>query len=325
MLYALFAEVRTTGRAGNRPGAISGADMRTYGWKHYFEDASVPSGRAYSPHYGAQIAGYFLFAGETTGLRDLFWGPAKGYVKGMMASLHAGDWTWCQSMTNELSTLLLTLSWLVRVEDTALHRSWLSDVAGRLLTFQTATGGIKQFFGTGEEAGKCSSCAPTSNAAYGAGEAPLMFAGSEPLTDCLYGLNFALIGLREAFGATRDAAYERAESRLVEYLARIQATSDDHPELDGAWFRAFDYERWEYWASDSDWGYGPWVTDNGWTNGWIQTAMALRNDGAFLWDVMGAEGANWDEDQLTRICNEMLMDQAEAYCVLHDEARASWL
>lgn len=142
-----------------------------------------------------------------------------------------------------------------------------------------------------------------------------MFDGSEPITDCLYSLNFALIGLREAYGATGDARFRTAEDKLVGYLVRIQAASEVHPELDGAWFRAFEYERWEYWASDSDWGYGPWVTDNGWTNGWIGTAMALRNSNTTLWDVMLKEGAEWKEDDLTRICTEMLMEQA-VYCAL---------
>ena len=91
--------------------------------------------------------------------------------------------------------------------------------AGRLLAYQTAHGGIKQFFGAGPEAGKCSACVPASNAAYGDGEAPLMFDGDEPLTDSLYGLNFALIGLREAFGATGDGAYGDAEAALAAYLA----------------------------------------------------------------------------------------------------------
>jgi len=315
MLYALFAEARTTGRLGNRPGAVSAADLRANGWRHYFADAALPSGETYSPHYGAQIAAYFLFAGAHTGFEDLFWGPARGYARGAMASLRAGVWTWCQSMTNELATLLLTLAWLVRVDGTAEHRAWLDDVAGRLLAYQTAHGGIKQFFGAGPEAGKCSACVPASNAAYGDGEAPLMFDGDEPLTDSLYGLNFALIGLREAFGATGDDAYGDAEAALAAYLARIQASSAAHPELDGAWFRAFDYERWEYWASDSDWGYGPWVTDNGWTNGWIQTALALRSEDRFLWDVMADEGRAWDPAQLARICEDMLLDQAATYCV----------
>ena len=74
------------------------------------------------------------------------------------------------------------------------------------------------------------------------------------------------------------------------------------------------HHRWEYWASDSDWGYGPWVTDNGWTNGWIQTALALKDEGTFLWDAMAKEGQRWDEARLAEICREMLLDEADAYC-----------
>ena len=33
---------------------------------------------------------------------------------------------------------------------------------------------------------------------------------------------------------------------LAEYLTRIQVQSDAHPELAGAWFRAFDYDKEEY-------------------------------------------------------------------------------
>ena len=76
------------------------------------------------------------------------------------------------------------------------------------------------------------------------------------------------------------------------------------------------HHRWEYWAGDSDpGGYGPWVTDNGWTNGWIQTALALRSEGRFLWDVMADEGRAWDPAQLARTCEDMLLDQAATYCV----------
>ena len=34
---------------------------------------------------------------------------------------------------------------------------------------------------------------------------------------------------------------------MAKFLCRIQVRSDAHRELDGAWFRAFDYERWGYW------------------------------------------------------------------------------
>ena len=84
------------------------------------------------------------------------------------------------------------------------------------------------------------------------------------------------------------------------------------------------HHRWEYWASDSDRGYGPWVTDNGWTNGWIQTALALRSEGRFLWDSSvgrhgrrGPGGRAWDpaQPELARLCEDMLLDQAATYCV----------
>ena len=179
---------------------------------------------------------------------------------------------------------------------------------------QMRDGGIKQFFGSGPEAHKCHHCPPTSNADYGSGEQPLLFTGNEPLTGCLYSLNFALIGLREATGATGEHRYAKAENALVDYLLRIQVSSDKHAELDGAWFRAFDFEKWEYWGSDGDWGYGPWVTDNGWTNGWIMTALAARQANTTLWDVMGHEAEQWEEEELKRICHEMLGDLATSYC-----------
>jgi len=322
MLYLLFAEIRTTGRRGNRPGAIDAAALDKNGWQHYFEDDTTPSGATYSPHYGAQAAAYFLFAGHATGMRDLFLEPAIGYVQGVMDSLARGEWKWTQSMTNELSTLLLTVAWLVRIDNASegggehkgQHLGWLDEVVNRLLTYQTVQGGIKQFFGQGNETGRCNDCPPKSNADYGSGEAPLMFDGSEPITDCLYSLNFAVIGLREAYGATGNARYKAAEDRLVEYLIRIQVTSEMHPELEGAWFRAFDFIRWEYWASDSDWGYGPWVTDNGWTNGWIQTSLALRSGNTTLWDIMLKESSKWKDEDLQHICNEMLEQKAGQYC-----------
>ena len=279
-----------------RPNAVAAADMAANGWQHYFNETAVPTGAAYSPHYGAQPAAYFLFAGEATGLHALFTAPARAYVRGVMGGFEAGEWRWCESMTNELGVLLLTAAWLVRVDDTPRQRAWLARVANALLDYQVASGGIKQFFGAGDEAGKCRDCPPTSNAAYGSGEAPLMFDGSEPLTDALYSTNFVLLGLREAVGATGgDPRYVEAEARLGEYLARTQVVSEAHPELAGAWFRAFDYERWEYWASDSDWGYGPWVTDGGWTNGnMIMTAIALRLANTTLYDTMMLEAKESD-------------------------------
>ena len=315
MLYALFAEIRTTGRQGFRPSAISRTDLLKNGWQFYFNDQTTVDGSRYSPHYGAQAASYFLFAGHSTGLKNLFTLPALKYIHGTMEGLKNGKWTWTQSMTNELSMMLLTLAWLVRVDPSVHNIQVLNTVASKLLLHQQLNGGIKQFFGTGNEKNKCNACVPSSNQAYGDGEAPLMFFGNESITDCLYSLNFIAIGLREAFGATGNITYQNAETNLVEYLTKIQVSSLKHPELDGSWFRAFEYDRWEYFASDSDWGYGPWVTDDGWTNGWISTSLALRHGNVTLWDVMKKESVDWDEDMVNRICREMLMEESDVYCV----------
>jgi hypothetical protein len=85
------------------------------------------------------------------------------------------------------------------------------------------TGAIKQMFGTGKEAGKCSPCAPSSNEAYGNGEGPILdHTGAQPISDSLYTLSFALAGLREAYGATGEIEYARAETKLAGFLVRTQ-------------------------------------------------------------------------------------------------------
>jgi hypothetical protein len=101
-----------------------------------------------------------------------------------------------------------------------------------LASQDAASGAIKQQFGKGNESGRCSPCAPQSNAAYGektsgsllqpcmiyaacdtlpvlsgSGEGPIMHDGTEPLSDALYTLSFAVTGLREAFGATGVQRY----------------------------------------------------------------------------------------------------------------------
>jgi hypothetical protein len=90
--------------------------------------------------------------------------------------------------------------------------------------------------------------------------------------------------------------------------------STKHPELQGAWFRAFDYKAWEYWASDNDWGYGPWTTETGWSNGWIMSALVLREANSTLFDVI--QGRKFDGDLVQKICHEMLPGLAEEWCAV---------
>ncbi len=101
----------------------------------------------------------------------------------------------------------------------------------------------------------------------------------------LYACNFALIGLHEAAAATGDPFYAEAEEKLARFLCRIQVRSPAQPQLDGAWYRAFNFRNWQYWAANADWEWGPWCTETGWTQPWIAGTLALRQMKTSLWDL----------------------------------------
>jgi hypothetical protein len=113
----------------------------------------------------------------------------------------------------------------------------------------------------------------------------LIQTNADTASDLLYTTNFAFLALHEAAAATGDPRYRQAEDRLAAFLCRIQIRSDAHPELDGGWFRAFDFRRWEYWASDGDAGWGAWCIESGWTQSWITAVLALRQLKTSLWDA----------------------------------------
>lgn len=126
---------------------------------------------------------------------------------------------------------------------------------------------------------------PKSNAAYGSGEAPLIFKNGNPVADMLYTSNFAFFGLNEAAKATGDKKYTRAVDKLSDFLTHIQVRSKKYKDVDGAWFRAFDYQSWEYWASNSDAGWGAWATLTGWIQSWIVTTQILVKQNNSYWKL----------------------------------------
>ncbi len=129
---------------------------------------------------------------------------------------------------------------------------------------------------------------PTSNEAYGTGETSLVGQNGDQVSDLLYESNFALVGLHEAAAVTGDPEYRQAEDKLAEYICRIQAQSEAHPELDGVWYRGFDYQRWQYWAADADVGWGLWSTETGWTQAEILATLVLRQLNTSLWEYTAA-------------------------------------
>ncbi len=281
LMRALLANFRTTGKLGFRPNRIDEAPLQKNGWQHYYASDVI----SYAPHYQAYLWACLLWGYNHTGYEP-FLARTKNAIRMTMAA-YPDNWHWTNGIQQERARMLLPLAWLVQLEDTAEHRGWLRKIADDLLASQDASGAIREEIGS---AGKGDYGPPKSNEAYGTNEATLIQTNGDPLADLLYTTNFAFLGLHEAAGATGDPLYRNAEQKLAEFLVRIQARSEARPEFDGAWFRAFEFRRWEYWASNADAGWGAWSVETGWTQSWITSVLAMRHLKTTLWDLTRESG-----------------------------------
>jgi hypothetical protein len=270
----ILANFRTTGMQGFRPSCVQENELQAQGWKAYWNSRHVH----YSPHMQSWLWACNLWAYQQTRFQPLLARSELGMRLTMQA--YPAKWDWIlRSGTIERPRLLLPLAWLVRVDDTPEHRRWLRQIAADLLALQDRCGAIREVIGDGGPG-------IPSNASYGTSETSLIQTDGDPVCDMLYSCNFALIGLHEAAAATGDTFYTAAEDRLAQFLCRIQVRSEAHPELDGAWYRAFDFHRWDYWASSADWEWGPWCMETGWCQPWIAGTLALRRQNSSLWDLV---------------------------------------
>jgi hypothetical protein len=297
---AILGNLRAVGVDGFRPvsmstGQLTGKVVSKYGsvnfsgWQQYHSaNWSAIEGDSYkdwafSPHMESYIWAVFLKAYALTG-DEAFYERAFLPIQAMMNAF-PGWAPIANGVQLQKARMLLPLSWLVRVADTPLHREWLSRVADDLLASQQPCGAIREEICAPGWRCTDTSNTPQSNQAYGHGEAPLQQTNTDPVTDALYTVNFAALGLREAVAATGNATLAAAEAKLAGYLTRIQQRSQLRPELDGAWMRAFDYDKWEVWASASDIGWGPWCIETGWMNSWIITMLSFKARNASVWET----------------------------------------
>lgn len=283
----ILANFRTSGVYGCRVECLREHELLQSGWRSHYESRFIK----YSPHMEAWLWPCFLWAYEKTGFEPFLTRSERG-MRATMAMFPRWYWE-VRSGTIQRARMLLPLAWLVRVKDTPEHRRWLRTMTEDLLTLQEPSGAIREIIGDGGPG-------TPSNASYGSCETSVIQADGDPVSDSLYSCNFALIGLHEAAEATGEAFYAEAEEKLAKYLCRIQVRSEKHPELDGAWYRAFNFRNWEYWACNSDSDWGPWCTETGWTQPWIAGTLALRQMKTSLWDVVKRADISKDFDALRR-------------------------
>lgn len=290
-LKNLLANLRTTNKLGFRHNRL---DSRSFAngenWTYYaYEDTKV----SYAPHYQAYLWAAFLWAYELTGYEEFLVKPRNALK--MCMEVYPDGWTWTNSLTDEIANILLPLAFLVKVDDTPQHREWLTRIVEDLLEHMDETGAIKDAFG---DISKGKYPPPQSNESYGTTEASIIQDGSEPATDLMYTTAYAFLGLHEAAEVLKDIKIKAAEDKLAEFLCRIQVSSDEHKYLDGVWMRCFDYEKWEYWGSSADIGWGAWCVESGWLNSWIPCVFALRREGKSIIDLA-------DSDRFKKIIDDL--------------------
>ncbi|MEI6784188.1 MAG: glycoside hydrolase family 2 TIM barrel-domain containing protein, partial [Verrucomicrobiota bacterium] len=272
LAHCLLANLRITSRLGFSPERMDGP-LPPDQWRSRCDSQFT----FFDPHHQAYLQACYLWAYRQTGDR-LFLDRAKSAIRLTMEA-YPDRWKWTNGqITLERARFILALAWLVRVEDTPEHRAWLDRMVKDLLTDQVACGAIRTRIVH----------SPTSNEAYGTGETSLVEHNGDPVSDLLYESNFALVGLHEAAAATSNADYRKAEDKLAEYICRIQARSETHPDLDGVWYRGFDFHRWQYWAADADVGWSLWSTETGWTQAEILSTLVLRQLDTSLWEYTAA-------------------------------------
>ncbi len=288
LLQNIVGNFRTTGRLGFRGGRLEDRSLLEHGWQERWRARTIH----YAPHYEAWIWASYLWAYDKTGDPILL--ERTRNAIGMMMAAYPDGWRWTNGIQQERGRMLLPLAWLIRVEDKPQYRAWLKRLATDMQKCQDASGAIREELGDLDKGGYRP---PRSNAEYGTREASAIQQNGDPMADMLYTCNFTFLGLHEAYAATGDPQYREMADKLAEFFVRIQVQSQAHPELDGGWFRTFDYQKWDYWGSNADAGWGAWSIEVGWTQAWIPTVLALRELDRNLWDMTkGSQiGKHWEK------------------------------
>lgn len=271
----VLANFRLLGTDGQQEARYDDAPLQKNGWRHYFDNPI----RLDDMNYQAYPWALFLWAYSTTQYKPFLERTYQGIRLTMQS--YPNGWKSSNSLTTALARLLLPLAWLVRISPTDESRSWLNRIGKDLLAHQDACGAIREWYLPHGIQGP-----PESNSEYGTREGCLIQNNGDPIADLIYTVNFAFIGLHEAYFATKDATFKGAADRMAEFLIRAQVRSEAHPEFNGAWLRGFDFRSWEYWASNSDSGWGAWCSEAGWMQSWIATTFALRLLKRSLWDTL---------------------------------------
>lgn len=276
IVETILANFRLSSREGFIGNRLSENEILTNGWEYYNKRTFISP----HPHFESWTWACYLWLYNKTKHKPLL-DKAKSAIKITMDA-YPKLWKWTNGIQQERARMILPLAWLVRVDDTKEHREWLNFMVNELLKYQQENGAIQEQVGDNNmgQAGLV-----MSNDDYGKYEAALIAHNGDPASDMLYTTNFAFFALNEAARVSNNPEHLAAVNKLADFLVRIQVKSKTHRDLNGAWFRGFDYKKWDYWGSNADEEWGVWCTLTGWIQSWIVGTMVLVEDNKSYWDL----------------------------------------
>lgn len=306
IIRCILANLRTSGFHGLRKNAIWKSELTGKGWEYYFSNEELDD-EWISPHYQCYLSACYLWLYQQTGDEMLLQHGKEGIR--ILMEAYPQQWRWTNGLQQERARMLLPLAWLFRITKDPIHQGWLEQMTGDLLAHQVSCGAIREVLAEGN--GKYGP--PHRHEDYGTREASLLQRDGDPVADLLYTCNFAFLGLHEAAAATGEALYTNASDQLAEFLLRIQ-TRSERKELSGLWYRAFDFKRWEVWASDADGAWGAWCVETGWTQAWITMVLSMRELNTSLWEIYQPSNARkiyeQEKEHFLKTCRQTILINA---------------
>jgi len=241
----------------------------------YFTKRPIPKGDYYSAstHFAGGIISSMAWAFSMTGERKYLDGAAE-ICRHVLTHVPRYQDVYYFSHTQADARLLLPLAILCRLHPSGKWEKPLNATIQRLASYLTPCGALQERHPLKK--------LPSTI------DIPSVTRDGEPICDLLYSMNFALFNLWFTHGLTGHKDALSLFRRMADFLCRIQINSSN-PRIHGGWARSFDYQAGEYYGSNADRGWGPYVMETGWTNSIITGALTMHELNFDVQTLLGSE------------------------------------
>lgn len=239
---------------GLRPIFLRGEHIHEKGRRR----ATLAEEVSFNPHFESIAHAAYIQAYIITGDKQYLETAYKG-TKYLLAN--QDKWYFMYSKTSGYTRFLFVLGQLNKYYDDPDLRQGLKATLAYLKSAQHESGGVEERDN------------PDPNR-FGKEDTGVFRFNGEGIGDFLYTNNFLLMNLWEVWKAIgdKDALAFYHELRAFVSYAQIKSIQ---PTYNGAWMRAFDLDKGEYFGNNGDIGWGPYVIEGGWTNALTTAGLIL--------------------------------------------------